>query len=482
MRKNVLTLAKNAFTSNYLIGASSIYILSSFLLKGINFITTPIFTRIMSQEEYGNVSSAVMLTSFIAIFICCQVASSINTAKVDFEKNKFKAFVHHISLFSIFSAIVLGTLVLVFSKYITGFVALDQILIIPILLSALGTNFVSIYSTYLIALKKPKKKAIFSIVFSLSVVLVSLAAVVIADSKKDYARIIGMSSVEFLTFIVVLFLIKKDDKSVFNRNEFNVNTKYALAISLPLIFHLFANLINSQADRIFIIRLMDSSNLALYSVAYSLGMVFMAFVDAFFMAWTPWYYEKTKGKEYSKVASACRIVFVAIALLFSSIILLSPELLAIVAPSSYSTAQTCVVAIAFGVFFQAMYRFPTSYEVYNKNTKYVAMATIITGGINIGLNFLLIRPFGIFGAAIATAISYIVLFVLHDIVARYIIGGYNIPRTTYIYPVLIILAAAVVGFIFGCSIVIRIIALVVLGSVFGYYCYSSFKTIKRLKV
>lgn len=478
MAKNILRSAQKAFTSNYLIGASSIYIFSSFLLKGVNFITTPIFTRIMSQEEYGNVSSAVTLTSFIAIFICCQVASSINTAKVEFEKNKFKAFVHHISTFSIFSAILLGALVLCFSKYITSFVALDQILIIPILLSALGTNFVSIYSSYLIALKKPKKKAIFSIIFSISLVLVSLVAVIIADSKKDYARIIGMSSVEFITFIVVFFLIKRDDRSVFKREEFNDNIKYALAISLPLIFHLLANLINSQADRIFIIRLMDSSNLALYSVAYSLGMIFMAFVDAFFMAWTPWYYEKTTNSEKSKVTSACKITFVAIALLFSIVILLSPELLAIVAPSSYSSAQNCVVAIAFGVFFQAMYKFPTSYEVLKKNTKYVAMATIITGGINIGLNFLLIPPLGIFGAAIATAISYITLFVFHDLVARYIIGGYNISQSIYILPIIIICAASVVSFLYGEVILIRVIALVALCSTFGYYCYKSFKQVK----
>lgn len=478
MSKNILKIAKNALTSNYLIGASSIYIFSSFLLKGVNFITTPIFTRIMSQKEYGNVSSAVMLTSFIAIFICCQVASSINTAKVDFEKRKFKAFVHHISIFSILSFLVLGALVLVFSKYITNFVALDQVLIIPILLSALGTNFVSIYSCFLIALKKPKKKAIFSIVFSLSVVLISLTAVIIVDSKKDYARIIGMSFVEFLTFIVILFLIKKEDRTVFNKDEFNFNIKYALAISLPLIFHLFANLINSQADRIFIIRLMDSSSLALYSVAYSLGMVFMAFVDAFFMAWTPWYYEKTKNAENKKVVSACKITFVAIALLFSAIILLSPELLAVVAPSSYSSAQSCVVAIAFGVFFQALYKFPTSYEVYKKNTKYVAMATVVTGGINIGLNFILIPSFGILGAAISTALSYITLFLLHDIVARNIIGEYNIPQSTYIIPIIIICVASIVGFLYGNFVLIRIIILAVLCSVFGCYCYYRYKSIK----
>lgn len=481
MSKNVLKIAKNALTSNYLIGASSIYVLSSFLLKGVNFITTPIFTRIMSPEEYGNVSSAVMLTSFLAIFICCQVSSSIYTAKVDYDKDGFNEFAYHLSVFSIISAVVIGFIVYLLGEYITTFVALDGVLIVPIIFAAVGTSFITLYSSFLVAQKKPKNKAIFSIVVSVSTVLVSLITVLSVQSHKDYARIISISFVHFIATVVIFLLLRSGRSPSFQTEQFKKNVKYALVISFPLILHLLANLINSQADRLFIIRMMSNKDLALYSVSYSLGMVFLAFIDAFMMAWTPWYYEKTKKNEPEKVHKACKVMFLLLALLFSLIMLLSPELLAIVAPASYSSAQTCVVAIAFGVFFQSLYKFPSCYEVYKKNTKYVAMCTIISGVLNIGLNFILIPTFGIFGAALATAISYIVLFVLHDIAARYLIGDYNIKRKVFIYPIVIVLLSAVVGYIYGGSLFVRLITLVTLCIICGLYAYSYMGILKQFK-
>ena len=60
-----------------------------------------------------------------------------------------------------------------------------------------------------------------------------------------------------------------------------------------------------------------------------------------------------------------------------------------------------------------MYSIPISVEYYNKNTVYVMTATLITVILNIILDVLFIRLFGYHGAAYATALSKIILFLMH---------------------------------------------------------------------
>lgn len=446
MVKDSINRVRTFAKSNYLVSASLVYVFSSFLLKGINFITTPIYTRVMSVEEYGSVSTSVSLISFIAIFICFQISGSVNTAKIEYEGDSFKAYIKNITVFALVAAMLWALPLLLSGEQITGFMSLDSILIVPIIVSAIGTCFVNIYSMYIVALKRPKTKAKFAIFYSLLMVIICLPTVILIDNHKDYARLFGMAIVNFGTICFVLFQICKDTKKLPNNlNSFKKDIKFALGISIPLIPHLFANLINNQADRVFIVRMLGKEQVGIYSAAYSLGMAALAFTDAFIMAWNPWYFEKTKKGDNSGINLIAKSVLLLLAIPFSAIMLLAPEVLAIIAPASYSSAKYCVIAVAYGVFFQTLYRFPLGYETCRKNTKYTAVCTIITAGVNISLNYILIPFMGISGAAIATTISYIVLFGLHDLIARKKIKGYNINISTYIPSVLTVTFAVVVS-------------------------------------
>ena len=221
-------------------------------------------------------------------------------------------------------------------------------------------------------------------------------------------------------------------------------------------------MINNQVDRVFIVRLLGQEQVGIYSAAYSLGMAGLAFTDAFIMAWNPWYFEKTKNGYNKEINLIAKSVLLLLSFLFSIVILLAPEVLSIIAPSSYSSAKYCVVAVAYGVFFQTLYRFPLGYETCKKNTKYTALCTIITAGVNIGLNAILIPLMGIFGAAIATTISYVVLFGLHDFIARKIIKYYNISIKSYVPSILIITFAVIVSCFAMDMLLARIIGLCIL--------------------
>ena len=63
--------------------------------------------------------------------------------------------------------------------------------------------------------------------------------------------------------------------------------------------------------------------------------------------------------------------------------------------------------------------FPVNYEYYYKKTKAVAVVTVGTSLLNLGLNYILIGAMGVSGAALATAISHGVQFTCHYVYTRY---------------------------------------------------------------
>ena len=73
-----------------------------------------------------------------------------------------------------------------------------------------------------------------------------------------------------------------------------------------------------------------------------------------------------------------------------------------------------------------LYSFPVNFEFYHKKTLLIACGTCSAAVVNIILNLLFIPWWGNIGAAAATAISYIMLFLFHQIIAKYVIKkGYH---------------------------------------------------------
>ena len=61
------------------------YTLSSFLTKGIAFITTPIFTRLLSSEDYGEYTNFVAWAGIIVIVATMEMHTTVNRARYDYE-------------------------------------------------------------------------------------------------------------------------------------------------------------------------------------------------------------------------------------------------------------------------------------------------------------------------------------------------------------------------------------------------------------
>ena len=164
--------------------------------------------------------------------------------------------------------------------------------------------------------------------------------------------------------------------------------------------------------------------------------------------WSPWYLDNTKSNNNKAVSDLSKLYIIGISIVFIAVMLSSPYILLLMAPKDYSTGLGSLIIITSSVFFQFLYRFPLGYEQYSRNMKWVAVSTMISAAVNLGLNFIFVPTWGLVGAASSTFISYVLLFLLHDFVARFIIKGYNIKFLNYLPGILVVLTTAVISYFF----------------------------------
>ena len=233
--------------------------------------------------------------------------------------------------------------------------------------------------------------------------------------KNDFlARILGGIIPGIIVGIIFLIFIYKNCSVIFDK-------KYVRLIfikSIPLVFHILGHNLLSQLDRIMIGSYMTAKEVAIYSFGYSLGSIVSIALMSMNTAWIPWFFEeKKKGNVdlINKFKERYLLIGVFLTIGFLSVF---PELVSIMGSADYKSSRDFVVLIVISCFIVFLYTFPVNIQFYHENTKFIPIGTLLAAGINYILNYILIPKSGIYGAAIATVASYVLLLVFHHLIAK----------------------------------------------------------------
>ena len=66
------------------------YIIANFVVNGMTLITTPIFTRLLTKEQYGDYSNFLSWTNIAIIVVTMRVESTLISAKYDYKDNFYQ--------------------------------------------------------------------------------------------------------------------------------------------------------------------------------------------------------------------------------------------------------------------------------------------------------------------------------------------------------------------------------------------------------
>ena len=382
------------------------YTIANFMARGVAFITTPIFTRLMAKADVGNYSNFASWLAILTSVITLDLYTSVTLAKFEF-KEKINEYIS--------SVLMLGSIVtaacFLFSLPFKGFIS-----------ERLNLNDLEFYLLFLVPLVSPSLHMLqiknrLEYKYKLSVSL-SLGSTILAAffgvlcvhffQNKLTGRLVGN-----YTPLIILYVILY---GYFLSKSHHISTeywKYGLKISLPLIVHVLSGHLLSSSDRIMITSMCGSEYNALYTVAYTCSMVVSILWTSMNMAWSPWAFEQMDNANYKALKKASRPYLLFFGFVVFCFLLIAPDLLYIMGGKGYASAVWVIPPVMVAFVFQFVYSLYVNIETFNKKQKYIALGTSIAAVLNIVLNYLFIPVYGYVAAAYTTLVGYAVLFLIH---------------------------------------------------------------------
>lgn len=373
---------------------------------------------------YGNVSNYNVWVSILSIAATLQTQATLANAMVEFpasEQDKYQSSVLSLSLVCF---AVVAALVLLFLGPISNALNLPTFFILLVLFQSFGTYGVNFMNRKLTYEMKAGRNMLLSLVTTLATMGLSLVFVLaLPQEQRYYGRITAIAAVYGLLGLGLCISIWAKGKTFYNREFW----RFCIPLAIPYIFYNLADLLLGHSDVIMLRQMIGDSTSGIYSTAFQLGMVLYTIFTALNNTWVPFFYEDTKQGNADAVRSSAENYLELFTVLSAGFILLSTEVYHLFAGQDFWGSTNLVPLFALSHYVNFLCTFPITYEQYHKQVKIVAAATIASSLINILLNYLLIPPLGMLGAALATVISHTLQFLAHYISTRYFLGKQTYP-------------------------------------------------------
>lgn len=382
----------------------------SLVQKGISVITTPIFTRIMSESQYGAFNVYMSWQDILIILCTLYLAQGVymqGLVKYDEIKEKFTSSVLSLSLTVLLLFLGIYCVLGDTWRAMTGLTHMEML---AMFLS------ISASTTYMIWARKQRVELRYKRLVFLTILVAAVRpaigiVVVLHSTDKVTARVVEMALVDAIFYCPLFVHIYKSGRCFFHKGIW----KYALKFNIPLIPHFLSQTVLNSADRIMIGTMIGASEAGIYSLAYQISLFVNLFNNALLQSISPWTYKKLKGhkeRDIERIGVFSIILVGVIDLLF---IAFAPELVGIFAPSRYREAVWVIPPITMSVFFQFMYALFVDVELYAEKSSYITVATMVGAVANLFLNALFIRAYGYYAAGYTTLFCYMLIAVLHYI-------------------------------------------------------------------
>lgn len=395
----------NSFSekNNYLIKNTKIFAISNLATKLISFLLIPLYTYCLNTSEYGTIDLLFTIVSVILPLFTFNIAESIYRFSLD--KDCDRKDVYNIGFacikFCLVSSIIIFPVLHFFPKYY------EYRYYIYLLLNS--SAIFTISSANLKGNEKLKEYAVGNILNTIFIITLNII----------FLKFMGMKiQGYFLAFILSYILsslyciLVNIEKYSFKKIKLNVKLlKAMLKYSVVLIPNSFLWWIIDSSDRVMITYYDGIEINGLYAISYKIPAIIFAVAGIFNQAWVFSAIREKDDKDNVTHANEIFNFFASFMIFIAFIILLFLKpIFKLLLSSNYYDAWLFVPILLCGSIFLTLSNFlSASYNTY-KDSKGLLLSSLFAAIFNFALNFLLIPYFNAYGAAIATCISYFLVF------------------------------------------------------------------------
>lgn len=397
------------------------YVISTFLVKGISFITHPIFAHQLNKPDMGAFSNFASWETLLLIVTSLEMQNTVARAYYDF-KDDFNKYVSSVTLASCSFTLILYGVALLMGDWFTTLTSIPQTYVHVLFIMLLFQGCKQIYFAKERTLYRYKSVAVISAVNALVPTLIAVGLVAIApEAQKLDARIYGFYLPAALIGLGCFLLLFFKGRSI----RWNY-CKYGLVLSFPLMLHyLTAQLLTSSNSIVTTAVLGEEANAAV-STASSANHILTTLLIAVSGALTTWlmdnlHQQKVKSARMGTLAYTAGIAVVGI-----GVILLAPEVVYILGAGKYPESTTLMPGFVVAALVQSAGTVFTIMLTYQKKVVATGVATGVVAVLTVAAKFILLKWTGsVQILPLINIAAFGVLFVINYLlVCRHGLGKY----------------------------------------------------------
>lgn len=387
-----------------------IYGFASVLGKIAAVFLLPLYTNVLTQNEFGALAMITATKGIIDVFSNLNIHSGI--ARDYYEKDIDRTKIISTGFYSIifFSLSIMAILMYTRDFWITRILnveSYEKAFVFMLLTMPAGSLF-----TYFGILTRFKQKALlFSIGNLLQLtVQISFTIYYILIIKTGIVGVFyGMLIGELLGIVYFFFLNREYIRFTFHKSLLSRILKYSLP-SLPAILAIWAD---SNIGQLFIGKYISLSEAGIYSIALRIASVYLLIRIAFENVWHPFVYEHLQTKDFGKIVmkiyNAATITLIVISVNLS---ILSEEIILLLSSTAYKKASVFLILLTIPMSLSILNQFVTIGPNISRKTKYISYANVLGSMVNLSCLAVLLPNYGAIIVPICLMLSGITVFLL----------------------------------------------------------------------
>jgi len=403
-----------------LLKESVVYSIGPILEKLIGIFLIPVYTAYLTPSDYGVLQYIMTIGAFLVPVIGAGLVTSFWRFRSDDTWDRGEVCLHVVIGQLMVGAFVVMCIIFVY------FNAYHNVIGFLLTVYVSSRVLMIIYESTLLVLQAQHRVyfyLILSTLYALTLTVTNIVLIVVFE--LNYYGII------YSTFWVTIFFALTFSWPLIKEIKWNFNwhlLKELYKYGLPLAYANVAAIVIMFSDVIFLKWLSTDHEVGLYSFGYKFALLVNVFlITPFFKSWNPMRWEVYRQKDgkntFSMVYDGLLVLLPFLALLVAAVAVLLASILS--QNPDFLIGLMIVPVIAAAYVFYAVYYFNTMGLLFADRTKSITYIMMLSAGLNLILNYLFIPTYGMYGASVATLVSYICMAIISIVVSQKI---YQIPK------------------------------------------------------
>lgn len=393
------------------------YFYGNFVVLLLGFISLPLITRVLDTDEYGRTALFSSAVSVIYIFAILGLDQSY--IRFFYKKGISR---HQLFLKCLIPPAVIVTFLAI--AYWLGADTFNQLLFDrstnDITLLVIGYTVISVFERFLfLNIRMEQRGKLYSNLNILSKVLnISLIVIFALRMGNDfrvvlYAMTLSLGIVTLIVGIRYIFTERRNNVACVD--ETGITEKELLQYGIPFIMMLMMEWLLSSMDKWSIRIFCDFGETGIYSAAMQIMTVLLTFKITFVAFWSPVAMEKyeQESEETNKLFFADmfrKVQFLCVAAAFG--LTICRGLIILILGTKFRGAISVIPFLSLMPVLSILFEMVSQGIKFKQKVKYINYASVVAIFCNLAGNTLLVPVLGGKGAALATAVTYIIYFLI----------------------------------------------------------------------